>query len=306
MSKINTFFKIINDKEKMNKAIANNIGRSKLSRLIPSKLYLKMMYKLIIGQKLNLRDPKTFNEKLQWLKIYDRCPDYVKMVDKFNVKRYVSNIIGEEYVIPTLGVWDHFDQINFKTLPNSFVLKCTHDSGSTFVCKDRESFDFVKARKSLKKKIKTNLYWWSREWPYKHLRPRIIAEELLQDDMYEDIQDYKFMCFNGKVECSFVCSDRFSDKGLHVTFFDRDWNKMPFERKYPSKSESIAKPKNYNLMIELAEKLSQNIPFVRVDFYEVNGKVYFGELTFYPGAGLEEFRPKEWDLRLGEYIVLKK
>lgn len=207
-------------------------------------------------------------------------------------------------MIPTLGVWDSFDNIDFTNLPNQFVLKCTHDSGGIVICRDKSTFDTQSVKKKMTQCLKTNYFWGTREWPYKNVKPRIIAEKYIEDNKQGELKDYKLMCFNGKVECSFVCEDRYKDTGLKVTFYDADWNVMPFERHYPRNSVLCERPKKYDLMVELAEKLSENIPFVRVDFYEVQGKVYFGEMTFYPGAGFEEFNPPEWDKKLGDWLVL--
>jgi len=271
-----------------------------IRRIVPDKLYLKYKFYKKMKKQLNLDNPQTFNEKLQWLKLYDRNPEYTKMVDKYEVKKYVAEKIGEEYIIPTLGVWNKFEDIDFERLPNQFVLKCTHDSGGVVICKDKSTFDFNAANKKLSRSLKRNYFWKGREWPYKNVKPRIIAEKYISNDLI----DYKFMCFNGNVKCSFVCTDRFSNNGLHVTFFDRDWNVMPFERHYPHLKEGIPRPKTYGLMLELSEKLSTKIPFVRVDFYEFEGNLFFGELTFYPGNGLEEFTPEEWDYRIGNWINL--
>lgn len=273
---------------------------------LPDTIYLKLMYKYRIGKKLNLKNPKTFNEKLQWLKLYNRNPAYVQMVDKYEAKKYVASIIGEEYIIPTLGVWDKFDDIDFTILPNKFVLKCTHDSGGVVICKEKNNFNIEEARKKINKHMKINYYYHSREWPYKNVKPRIIAEQYMKDENNEELLDFKFMCFNGIVKMSFVCSNRKSKDGLNVDFYDLNWNKMPFQRHYQNSKNEIKKPKNYELMIELAEKLSKEIPFVRADFYEINGKVYFGELTFFPGAGLEEFTPELWDEKIGDMLVLPK
>lgn len=270
------------------------------------RLYLEKFFEARIGRKLNLDFPKTFNEKLQWLKLHDRKPKYTTMVDKYVVKMYVADKIGEQYIIPTLGVWDTFDEIDFDKLPNKFVMKCTHDSGGLVICRDKVNFDKQAAKKKINRSLRRNYYYSGREWPYKNVPPRIIAEQYMEDSETSELKDYKFMCFNGKVKCSFVCSDRFSHKGLHVTFFDRDWNVLPFDRHYPRVKEGLPKPINYIKMIELAEILSKNIPFVRVDFYEVNKKIYFGELTFYPGSGLEEFTPEKWDRILGDWLVLPK
>lgn len=266
------------------------------------KQYLKIWYRNRMGYWMDFDNPKTFNEKLQWLKLNDRKPEYTTMVDKNAVKNYVADIIGDQYLIPTLGVWDKFDDINFDALPNQFVLKCTHDSGGLVICKDKSKLDKKAAKTKIEKSLATDFYRLGREWPYKNVPRRIIAEQYMEDEKDKDLKDFKFMCFNGEVQSTFVCSDRATGKGLHVTFFDRDWNKLPFERHYPASIEPIPQPINYHRMMTLAEKLSRNIPFVRVDFYEINGNVYFGELTFFPGCGTEEFNPVEWDYKFGQMI----
>ena len=269
---------------------------------VSDETYLKLLFKSRVGYNLDLEEPKTFNEKLQWLKLYDRKPEYIKMVDKYEVKKYVSEKIGEEYIIPTLGVWDKFEEINFDNLPNQFVLKCTHDSGGIIICKDKRELNMRKARKKLTKALKKNYYLWGREWPYKNIKPRIIAEKYMEDNNTNDLKDYKFMCFNGKVKCSFVCSNRQS--GLNVDFYDLHWRKLPFERHYKKSNDNIPRPKNYDLMIKLSERLAENIPFVRIDWYEINNNLYFGEITFYPGSGIEEFNPEEWDKKIGDMLQL--
>lgn len=271
--------------------------------LFSDKFLIKCAYKTYIGNKLDLKKPQTFNEKLQWLKLYDRKPEYTTMVDKVAVKDYVAEKIGSEYIIPTLGVYEKFDDIDFDALPNQFVIKCAHDSGGLVICKDKSKFNIEKAREKINWSQQRKYYHVHREWPYKNVKPRILIEKYMGDN-FGELNDYKLMCFNGKVRCSFVCSDRFSKSGLHVTFFDREWEKMPFNRHYPCASNSISKPVCYYKMIEFAEKLSKGISFIRVDFYEVNDKLYFGELTFYPGSGFEEFTPNEWDYKFGEWINL--
>lgn len=272
---------------------------------INDELYLKMMYWIRLNKKLNLDNPKGFNEKLQWLKLYDRQEKYTKMVDKYEAKKYVSNIIGEEYIIPTIGIYENFDEINFDELPNKFVMKCTHDSGGIVICRDKKNFDINIAKKKINKCLKTNYYYPGREWPYKNVKPRIIIEKYMEEKNFTQLNDYKFMCFDGKVKCCFVCSERDNkNEGLAVTFFDENWEKMPFIRHYRNSSKKIDKPKKFDLMVKLAEKLSKTIPFVRVDFYEIGGKVYFGELTFYPGSGFEEFKPDEWDEKIGDWITV--
>lgn len=271
---------------------------------IPDDIYLKKIYKAKMGKELNLESPKTYNEKLQWLKLYDRNSAYTMMVDKYEVRKYIAEKLGEEYVIPLLGVWDSPDEIDFDSLPNQFVLKCNHNSGlGMCICRDKSKLDIKKAKRSLWRGLKQDYYLTGREWPYKDVKRRIIAEAYISDANGE-LNDYKLMCFNGKVKCSFVCSDRYTGKGLHVTFFDRDWNMMPFERSYPSEREGIPKPTRYEKMVELAQVLARDFPFVRVDFYEVDGQIYFGEMTFYPGGGLEAFQPESWDEELGSWIAL--
>lgn len=271
---------------------------------LKDETYLKWLFFYKLGYKLDLDNPKSFNEKIQWLKLYDHRKIYTSFADKFEAKKLVSEIIGNEYIVPTIGVWEHFDDIDFNQLPQRFVLKTTHDSGGIVVVDDIRTFDREKAKKKLETSLKKNYAKLGREWAYEGVKRRIIAEEFLSNGEEKELIDYKFMTFNGKVKCSFTCSNRFSGDGLKVTFFDMNWKEMPFERKYPKSYSSINKPLNYELMIKLSEKLAEELPFVRVDFYEVNGKVYFGEMTFYPGSGLEDFRPLLWDYELGSWIKL--
>lgn len=266
--------------------------------------YLKLVYRLRIGRPLNLENPKTFNEKLQWLKLHDRNPLYAKLVDKAEVKPWVAERIGWEHIVPTLGVWDTFDEIDFDKLPERFVLKCTHDSGGLVICRDRSTFDVPAARRVIERSLSRNYFWTGREWPYKNVRPRIIAEEYLDPaEGLSDLTDYKVMCFDGRARCEFTCTGR-ADGDLRVDFFDTDWNHMPFTRHYPNADVPPEIPTRLKDMIFMAERLSEGMPFVRVDFYEVAGRCYFGELTFYPGCGMEEFVPECWDNELGSWIVL--
>lgn len=278
--------------------------RNEILKILPDSFYLKLRYRSRFGKKLNLKNPRTFNEKLQWLKLYNRNPEYTKMVDKYAVKQLVADRIGKQYVIPTLGTWDRFDDIDFSKLPDRFVLKCTHDSGGVVICKDKLSFDRKQARAIINKSMRRNFYWIGREWPYKKVPSKIIAEEYIEGDSGSELKDYKMMCFDGCVKCTLVCENRFSDSGLKMTFYDTDWKIMPFGREYPRSRNPLDRPVSYNEMATLAEKLSENIPFVRVDFYEIDGKIYFGELTFYPASGLKKFYPSEWDLILGKWIKL--
>lgn len=295
---------VLHKKKNLKEKIFKALARRNLLNFLPDEIYLKIMYYSIVGKKLNLKNPQTFNEKLQWLKLYNRNEQYTLLVDKIEAKKIVAKIIGDEYIIPTIGVYENFDDIDFETLPNQFVIKCSHDSGGVIICKDKEKFNIQKAKQKIEKHLNQNFYYVGREWPYKNIRPRIIIEKYMVNTNESDLSDYKFMCFDGKVKCSFVCSERRSKTGLKVTFFDLDWNKMPFERHYPSSYQCIEKPKQYDRMIKLAEKLSKCIPFVRIDFYEIEGRIYFGEATFFPGNGTEEFTPESYDYLLGRWLVL--
>lgn len=274
----------------------------KITYIIPDKMYLTLMFYIKMHRKINWNNPKTFNEKLQWLKLYDRNPEYTTLVDKYKVKEFVVKTIGEEHIISTLGVWEKFEDINFDALPNQFVLKCTHDSGGVVIVKDKEKIDIPLIREKIEKAMKVNYYYLGREWVYKHVEPRIICEEYIGSDENELI-DYKLMCFNGKVKCTFICSNRERGK-LFVNFYDRKWNPMPFIRHYPKNEKEFSKPILYENMVSLAEKLAQNIKFVRVDFYIRGEKILFGEMTFYPGNGMEKFEPEEWDRKLGDWLEL--
>ncbi len=273
---------------------------------LTDEMYLQVIYQNIFHKPLNLKKPQTFNEKIQWLKLYDRNPEYIQMVDKALVKDYVAKIIGTEYIIPTLKIYQDVNDIRLDSLPNQFVLKCTHDSGSTIICRDKKNFNLNTAKKNLNLFLNRNYYKVWREWPYKNIKPKILAEEFLHDENEKEILDYKFMCFNGEVRCSFVCLNRRRKEGLNVDFYDRDWNKMPFERHYSNSNKYLKKPISYETMIQIAEKLSKSISFLRVDFYEIKRKLYLGELTLYPGSGFEEFTPEEWDYILGSWLKLPK
>lgn len=279
-----------------------SLAEKGLLNWMPDEQYLTKKYKIVMGKKLDLTRPVTFNEKLQWLKIYNRKPIYTQMVDKYEAKHYISQRIGQQYVIPTYGVWEHFDDIDFASLPDRFVLKTTHDSGGVVLCENKDTFDYAKAKQKLEPRLKNNFFWHGREWPYKNVRPRIIAEEYLQ---LGQVEDYKMMCFNGEVKCAFICSGRGTKDGLRVTIFDMDWNVMPMKRHYPNVKEGFPKPEHFDEMVMLSEKLSEGIPFLRVDFYEVAGKLKIGELTFFPASGFEKFSPESWDETLGNWISLE-
>ncbi|WP_105618958.1 ATP-grasp fold amidoligase family protein [Vallitalea okinawensis] len=282
---------------------------SPIGRMIPDKNYIMIMYRLRARKHLNLDTPMSFNEKLQWLKLYDRKPVYTSMVDKHEAKGYVKDKIGEEHIIPTLSVWESFDDIDFSKLPDQFVLKCTHDSGGLVICRDKSCLDVDEARKKINKCLKRNFYYVGREWPYKNVKPRIIAEKYMVDGQESEhdigLTDYKFFCFNGKPKFLYVSKNLTNHTYARISFATLDWKLSPFYRNdYQPFKELPEKPKCFEEMICLAEKLSQGMKFLRVDLYEVKGKVYFSELTFCPCNGLFPFEPPEWDYKLGEMIDL--
>lgn len=253
---------------------------------IPDETFLKMKYKLMMGTKLDLENPKTFNEKLQWLKLHDRNPEYTKMVDKYEAKEYVANTIGKEYIIPTLGVWDKFDDIDFDALPNEFVLKPTHTSGNVFICKDKSKIDYKKLKKQVNKWLKRDYYRIHREWPYKNVKPRIIAEEYMENKDHTSIKDYKFYCFNGQADYVMICTGRETGHPKFY-FYNKEWNFMRNMSNDGMKLEGKLeeKPIGIEKMFEIAEKLSQGIKFVRMDLYNVNEKIYFRRIYVFPSSG---------------------
>ena len=270
------------------------------------KLYLKMLYRIRMGKPLNLNDPQTFTEKIQWLKLYNRKPEHTTMVDKNAVKDYVAKRIGEEYIIPTIGVWNRPEDIDFSTLPERFILKTTHGGGGggISICRGKATFNKEEALAHLRQSLKQNIYSVYKEWPYKNVPHRIIAEEYVEDTTLKELRDYKFYCFNGKCRCFKVDYDRFIEH--HANYYDLNCNILPFgETAFPPQYDKhIELPQNLNKMMELAEKLSEKEPFLRVDFYNVDGNIYFGELTFFPFSGLSKFTSEEWNKKLGEWIEL--
>lgn len=253
---------------------------------------------------LNLHSPKSYNEKLQWLKLYDHNPLYTTMVDKYAAKKYVADIIGEKYIIPTLGVWDKFDEIDFDSLPDQFVLKCTHDSGGLVICKDKKTFDLQRAKDKIESSLQTDYYLLGREWPYKNVPRRIIAEKYMEDAKTGELRDYKFFCFNGKVKWLFIATGRQLREEPYFDFFDMDFNHLPMQHGHPNAPFPLEKPQNFELMKKLACTLSKGIPQLRVDFYEVDGEIFFGELTLFHHGGWTPFNPEKWDYIFGEEIKL--
>jgi len=277
--------------------------KEKIKRLLPDKVYLEIMYEKIMKTKLDLKNPKTFNEKLQWLKLYDRRPEYTKMVDKYEVKQYIKEKIGEEYVIPTLGVWDKFEDIDFDSLSKQFVLKTTHDSGSVIVCRNKDTLDIDSARQKINASLKNKFFYYGREWPYKNVKPRIIHEKYIENA--DGLIDYKFYCFNGEPKFLYVSQGLEDHSTAKISFLTLDWEFAPFKRDdYESFSSLPQKPACFEKMIEISKILSEGHPFLRVDLYDIDGHVYFSELTFSPCSGFMHFQPAEWDRKVGDYLTL--
>lgn len=278
---------------------------NRLVYVLPDKWYLFFRFKNRVGYWPHLNHPRTFNEKLQWLKLNDRHAEYTQMVDKIDAKKYVASIIGDKYIIPTLGVWNSVDEIEWDKLPNQFVIKVSSDSGGIVVCKDKQTLDIEKAKEKLSNGWGKNYYVHNKEYPYRDLTPRIIAEEYKEDESGYELRDYKIFCFNGEPKILFVTSDRQkAGEDTKFDFFDLNWNHLPFTNGHPNSKEFIAKPKNFEEMLEIAKKLSVGIPQVRIDLYNCNGQIYFGEITFFHWSGMTAFDPIEWDFKLGKMIKL--
>ncbi len=282
--------------------------RQKIRKIKEDRLddvsFLRKVFLGVFGREIDFENPKTFNEKIQWLKLHNKNPLYTTLVDKYEVKNYLKQIIGEQYIIKTLGVWDRFDDIDFDSLPDRFVLKCTNGSGGIVICEDKSAFNKKRAKKVIEKALKTDYYIISREYPYKDVKPRVIAEEYMVDSRTKELRDYKFFCFGGEVKCFKIDFDR---RTAHrANYFDVNGNLLPFGEIEcpPDVNKNLELPINLNKMVELAEILSKDIPFVRVDFYEADGKVYFGEITFFPAGGFGRFTDEQWDYTLGSWIKL--
>lgn len=273
---------------------------------LDDETFLKKYYQCIFHKELDLQTPKTFNAKLQWLKLYDRRPEYTMMVDKYRVRDYIAEKIGSEYLIPLLGVWDDPDEIDFDSLPQKFVLKCNHNSGfGMCICKDKSKLDVKKVKADLRKGLQQDYYITLREWPYKDVPRKIICEKYMEDGSTTELRDYKLFCFNGEPKATLICSDRFTENGLHEDFYNELWEKLLVKRpNIPVSKEVLERPVNFEMMKSIARKLAEELPFVRTDFYEINGKIYFGEMTFFPASGFSGFDPEYWDQKFGEWITL--
>lgn len=280
---------------------------SVFSRIISDKTYLKLQYEYMFGKKLNLDNPKTFNEKIQWQKLYDRKPMYTIMVDKYEVKKYVADIIGQSYIVPTLGIYDRFEDIDFNELPQKFVLKCTHDSGGLVIVKDKDRMNVEAAKEKINKSLRKNYYYMFREWAYKDVKPRIIAEQLLEDGKNLVPEDYKIYCMNGEPRYIVIFHNRFDDKKiLCESVYNLDWEKQnfSFDEHFAISDFEVEKPKCLDELISLCKKLCANMSQVRIDFYVINNKIYFGEITLYTAAGLTNMIPEAMDEKIGELINL--
>lgn len=302
MSSIMNSLKLIITDRKMRFYYFNKLGFFKNRSDV---WFVERNFELAMGKKIDLLKPETFNEKLQWLNLNDHNPLYTQMVDKYEAKKYVASIIGERHIIPTFGVWDRFEDINFDMLPEQFVLKCTHDSGGLYICRDKSKFDYSSAKKKTNASLKRDYFQVGREWPYKNVRRRIIAEAYMQDGEQRELRDYKFYCFEGEPKFLYLSEGLENHATAHISFVTLDWKFATFGRDdYAPFTSLPEKPKKFDLMIEISKQLSKGIPFLRVDLYEINGEVYFGELTFTPKGATMRFNPPEADYEIGKLLTL--
>lgn len=299
MSKIKTIIKLIKEKPQ---SLFIVLAKYNLFNFIPDKLYLKILYRLELGLKLNLKNPKGYNEKLQWIKLFDRKEEYKTYVDKYEVRKYVESKIGKKYLIPLIGKYNSVEEIDWDELPNKFVLKCTHGSGSNIICFDKHNLNLQISKKLLNKWMKKNWYYFGREWPYKNLRPRIICEQFMGRDNSVP-EDYKIMCFDGEPKLIQVHRGRYGE--YTQDFYDLNWNRMPFNNVgYQNSKIEYDKPEKLDEMIEIAKKLSEGLREIRIDLYCVDNEIYFGEMTFFDASGLALFEPYEYEEIIGSWIKI--
>lgn len=308
MKKLHTFIHLWRtNKRKIPITFFEKVAATGVFNMLSDKAFLKLSYRIHLRKPLNLNNPISYNEKLQWLKLYDRNPEYQVMVDKYAVKQFVADRIGSEYIIPTLGVWDKVEDIDFDSLPNQFVLKWNHDSGSIVICKNKAEFDISTAKKMLSKGAKFNGFWYGREWPYINVKPRIIAEAYMEDEETKELRDYKVFTFNGKAKMFLIASERQKKGGdTKFDFFDTKFKHLKIVNIHENAKVSPMVPSCMNKILELSEKLAKGYPHIRVDFYVVNSKIYFGELTLYHGSGYMTFEPDYWYKEIGSWLVLPK
>lgn len=274
-------------------------------KFIPDELMIRLEYRLKMKRPLHLNPPVTFNEKLQWLKLNDHKDIYTVMADKYECREYIKDRLGDKYLVPIYGVWENVDEIPFELLPNEFVIKCTHDSGSVIVCREKARLDQKQIKEFLRSRLKKNSFWYGREWPYKNIKPRIIAEKLLKDERYDNLPVFKIFCFNGEPK---IIQQLLNDKQPNETvdYYDTNWNRLNMIQRFPNSEIPIDRPVRLNEMLEIARKLSNGTAFLRIDLYEVNGEIYFSEHTFFTDAGYSIFEPESerWDEKLGNWIDL--
>ena len=292
---VDFYKKIFKDREKRLKLV-------RLLSFIPDEPYIKLVFRLKSGKKLNLKNPQTFNEKLNWLKLHNKREEYTDLVDKLKVRKYITEKLSADYLFPLLGEWDSFDEIDFDSLPDSFVLKCSHDSGSVKIIKDKDKADKKELSRFFKGRLSMNPFCLGREYPYKNVKPKIIAEKLMESSDGKGIRDYKFFCFDGEPKMMFVASDR--DTDVKFDFFDMNFNHLDIYNIHPNAETVPEKPKNFEKMKGLCPVLTKGMPFVRLDLYEIDSKIYFGEFTFFHGGGFYEFFPDEWNKKLGDLIEI--
>ena len=308
MSKLKTMIKLLSNPNEFAIALFNNIVHTGIFNKLNNETFLRLRYYVVFHKRLNLKNPRAFTEKIQWLKLYFLKTEFTNMVDKCSAKEIVKEKVGEDYVIPTIGFWERFEDIDFAHLPNKFVLKTSHGGGGSgiIICRDKKFFDKNKAKRILEKSMKTDIYKVLREWPYKNVRKGIIAEALVEQSDGQGLLDYKFFCFNGKVKFFKVDFGRFTSH--RANYYTREKKLLPWiESNFPSDPQiNHHFPENFDEMIAIAEKLSDNLPFLRVDLYNVNGKILFGEMTFYPASGMEEFKPNGVDIEIGDMLTLPK
>ena len=310
MSRLNTLKRILTDRDYR----IVRLAKAGFYNHLDDKTYLKKVYRAKMGRPLNLEDPKLFSEKLQWLKLYDRNPMYTRLVDKYQVREYIAEKLGEEYLIPLLGTWDDPDEIDFDALPDQFVLKCNHNSGTGMcICRDKSKLNYDQVRKDLRKGLRENHYLKHREWPYKDVPRRIIAEAYMSETSETDrgLDDFRVYCFNGEPKLVYMYQSGTLSSGnrpntVSCDIFDVTWQHLPVRQKTANAFVEPLPPTGLREMLEISRQLSEGYPFLRVDFYEINGRVYIGELTMYPGGGFSPFYPSEWDHKLGTWMTLPK
>lgn len=280
------------------------LGRFCIGTPEKDEIYLNRIYKHKFGKKMDFNNPVTYNQKLQWMKVHYYNPLYTQLADKYAVREYIADKIGEEYLIPLIGVYKNFDDIDFDALPEQFVMKCTHDSGGLVICTDKSKLNIKKAKAKINRCLKRNYYPNSREWVYRDIEPQIIIEKYMVDESGYELKDYKFFCFDGKAKVMFMASDRGADDETKFDFFDMEFNHLDFTNGHPNSDKKLKKPDKFEEMIKLAEKISEGFPHERVDLYNINGKLYFGEITFFHWSGLKPFKPEKWDKIFGDWFKL--